>query len=250
MGNSKTRAKDREGVAAFRNMRLVVVGGSGYVGTRIMRAALMRGVNVASVSRRGKPHTDVAQSLEGAEWISADVEDDEQLAGAVSGADAVISCLGAFGSNEFMRRINGDANAKIAAASFKAAVSRYVYISAAPFGPIESIIPGYFEGKRAAEAAVSHHFGANGTVLRPGMVYGSRRVSESLSIPLQVVGAPLAALFGSQPVSALASRLGWLGAPLVPPSSVDEVATAAVEAALGSSCLTGECCLHSYAPSR
>ena len=35
------------------------------------------------------------------------------------------------------------------------------------------VIPGYFEGKRIAEAAVNQEFGADGAILQPGMVYGT-----------------------------------------------------------------------------
>jgi len=210
----------------------MVVGGSGFVGTRILRAALRQGVQVTSVSRSGSPPADVASSLPGVNWVAADVEDPAQLKAAVQNTDAVISCLGAFGSDAFMRRINGEANAAIAAASAEAGVERFVYVSAAPFGPIEKVLPGYFWGKRFAEAAVATHFGSRGTVLQPGMVYGTRRITASISLPLGLIGAPLEFVFGSAPVRALATRLGWLGAPLAPPISVDALAKAAVAAAV------------------
>jgi len=219
--------------------RLVVVGGSGYVGSHIMRAALARGASVASVSRRGKPVASVSPPLDRAEWISADVQDSAALQNAMKGADAVISCLGAFGSNEFMRRVNGEQNEKIISAAAAGGVERFVYISAAPFGPIEKLIPGYFEGKRAAEAAVSKHFGDRGTVIQPGMVYGTRHVSKHVSIPLGIIGWPMSIFFQSSPVRGLANTLGRWGLLLVPPSSVEEVASTAVAAALGTNAENG-----------
>ena len=216
-------------------MKLAVVGGTGFVGSRVLRAALSHGMRVASVTRSGTPPPDVAEALRGVSWLAADAQDERALESALVGADAVISCVGAFGSNAYMRRINGNANASIAAAARAAGASQFVYVSAAQFGAVERLPPlrGYFEGKRAAEEAVGKHFAASGTVLRPGMVYGSRRLSARVSLPLGLAGAPLAALFGSGPVRALAAALGPIGGVLVPPVHVDALAAAAIDAARG-----------------
>ena len=74
--------------------RLVVVGGTGFVGTRVVRAALSQGLRVASVSRSGKLIRD-DPTLAGAEFLAADVEDKASLRRVLDGADAVVSCLGA-----------------------------------------------------------------------------------------------------------------------------------------------------------
>jgi len=215
--------------------RLVVVGGSGYIGTRIMRKALAQGLRVASVSRTGVPPSDVAQSLPGAEWLTADAQDASSLSRALEGADAVISTVGAFGSHSTMLEINGHANANIARTAASAGAKRFSYISAADFGPLERLPPlrGYFEGKRLAEKAVSANFGANGAILRPGMVHGSRRVNERISLPLHWLGIPMQLIFESSPVRSLAKLLpGGVGKLLTPPSAVDDVAAAAIQAVM------------------
>lgn len=74
--------------------RLVVIGGTGFVGTRVVRAALAQGLRVASVSRSGKLLRD-DPTLAGAEFLAADVEDKESLRRVLDGADSVVSCLGA-----------------------------------------------------------------------------------------------------------------------------------------------------------
>ncbi|KAL9992456.1 putative NAD(P)-binding domain, NAD(P)-binding domain superfamily [Helianthus debilis subsp. tardiflorus] len=88
--------------------RLVVLGGSGFVGSAICKAAVSRGIEVISLSRSGRP-----SSLDSWEdqvsWITGDafyVNWDEVL----PGATAVISTIGGFGSEEQMQRINGEAN--------------------------------------------------------------------------------------------------------------------------------------------
>lgn len=50
----------------------------------------------------------------------ADVFDDEKWAGELEGAIGVVSTIGAFGSNEFMEKICGDANIKAAETAKKA----------------------------------------------------------------------------------------------------------------------------------
>jgi len=103
-------------------VRLLVVGGSGYLGSRIVRQALKAGHAVTSLSRRGRPTDTVtpASELAGAEWIAGDVTDSAAVASAVDKADAVITTLGVFGSNAYMRSINGDANIAIARAAKEA----------------------------------------------------------------------------------------------------------------------------------
>lgn len=167
-------------------MRLVVFGGTGFIGTRVLRHALASGLRVASVSRSGQPMSP-DPSLHGVEWLKGDVEDKADLSRVLDGADSVISCIGAFGSNDFMRRINGHANVGLAEAAAGAGVRRFAYISAAVFRPVAAVAPGYFDGKRIAEEGVAKHFGADGAILRPPAVYGSRQVSASVSIPIGLV---------------------------------------------------------------
>lgn len=47
-------------------------------------------------------------------------------------------------------------------------------------------------GKRKAEAAALAEFPGRSTILRPGMIHGTRRLPGSgFSLPLGLVGAPL-----------------------------------------------------------
>ena len=206
---------------ARNSMRLVVFGGTGFVGTRVVKAALAAGLRVTAVSRSGKPSREDAE-LAGAEFVAADVlQGGERMERTLEGADAVISCVGAFGSQQFMRRANGDANVLIAESARAAGVGRMAYISVQPFRPVEALLRGYFEGKREAEAAVSAHFGAAGAILRPGVIFGSGRVPSLL-------GTPVGALLETAPLRHLALSLGPLGELLTPWLRVEDVALAAV----------------------
>eukprot|EP00322_Chrysochromulina_rotalis_P014715 CAMPEP_0115867862 /NCGR_PEP_ID=MMETSP0287-20121206/20985_1 /TAXON_ID=412157 /ORGANISM="Chrysochromulina rotalis, Strain UIO044" /LENGTH=406 /DNA_ID=CAMNT_0003322477 /DNA_START=41 /DNA_END=1261 /DNA_ORIENTATION=+ len=216
--------------------RVLVVGGSGFVGTRVLRSALSKGLSVASLSRNGAPASAAADaSLAGVEWLKADaLAGGAPLREAISGCDAVISCLGAFGSNDFMHRINGDANAALAEVAAAEGVNRFVFVSADEIRPVSRAMAaagyeGYYNGKLTAEAAVTHHFGPNGLILRPGPIYGTRTVSASISIPIGAVGVPLTMLFETSPIRALAAALPMnLGDLFMPWVSVDDVADAAV----------------------
>ena len=223
--------------------RVLVVGGSGFVGSHVVRTALSHGgLRVASVSRTGQPATAVSE-LEGAEWLQGDVSNPDDLRRVLAEVDGVVSCLGGFGTNGAMRALNGEANAALAQAAAASGVKRFAYVSAAPsrlfesFGPIGHggplpvwwpFGPGYFEGKRIAEAAVGKHFGSSGLALRPGFVYGSMEEAGRLWKAPALVGAPLEAIFSAGMVRGLARTLGPLGDLLAPPASVGDVASAAV----------------------
>jgi uncharacterized protein YbjT (DUF2867 family) len=112
--------------------KIVVLGGNGYVGSRIVASAMKKAASVVSVSRTGAPPKWVAPAAGGGgsvKWHSADVLDAGSWAGELAGAEAVVSCIGAFGSNEFMEKINGDANILAVSEALKAGVTRFVYLS-------------------------------------------------------------------------------------------------------------------------
>nr|KJB25241.1 hypothetical protein B456_004G182300 [Gossypium raimondii] len=190
-------------VADVRNERIVVLGGSGFVGSAICKAAVSKGIEVISLSRSGRP-TYSGSWVDQVNWVPGDVfyaNWDEVLVGAT----AVVSTLGGFGSEEQMKRINGEANV--------------VAVSAAKDF-----------GKRKAESEVLSKYPNSGVVLRPGFIYGKRRV-DGFELPLDLVGEPLERILSAvenftKPLNALpASDLI-----LVPPVSVDDVAYAVVNA--------------------
>ena len=112
--------------------KIVVLGGNGYVGSRIVASAMKRAASVVSVSRSGAPPTWVAPAMVGGgsvKWHSGDVLDPGSWTGELAGAEAVVSCIGAFGTNEFMEQINGDANILAVSEALKAGVTRFVYLS-------------------------------------------------------------------------------------------------------------------------
>lgn len=66
--------------------------------------------------------------------MQADVFDVAAWRDQLQGAVGVISCLGAFGSNDFMQKICGDSNITVFNEAAKAGVARAAFISVHEYG--------------------------------------------------------------------------------------------------------------------
>ncbi|CAI5511719.1 unnamed protein product [Closterium sp. Naga37s-1] len=230
-GESSARAahmgwSEADRISEKQRSRIVVMGGNGFVGSAICRNAIGRGIEVASVNRSGQPNRSEAWIKE-VEWIKGDALNPSSWKQHLQGATGVVSCVGAFGSTEWMRRINGDANVGIVNVAKEEGVARFVFISAHDVGLPPSVLRGYYEGKKAAEAAVLTNYPNTGVVLRPAMIHGTRSVG-AYQLPLSLIGAPLELAFKNLP---FLSRLPLIGPALVPPVPVSAVASVAIRAA-------------------
>lgn len=84
-------------------IKVVVIGGSGYVGRQICQQAVVRGHFVTSVNLRGKP-----AALENEEWadkvtwLKADVFKPDEWDAVISADTTVVASVGALGSAETM----------------------------------------------------------------------------------------------------------------------------------------------------
>lgn len=179
--------------------KIVVFGGSGFVGSKICQQAIESGADVTSVSRSGKPSFAAQSSWANeVEWVRSDAAHDEGMwKEALSGATGVVSTIGAFGSNEFMYKLCGEVNMKLMEAAKKEGLKRFAFISVHDFAfpggwqAQNFLLKGYFQGKRDAEAKLFETFPETGVALRPGFIYGTR-YTGGMSIPLGLVGVPLA----------------------------------------------------------
>ena len=250
---------------------VLVVGGTGFVGGAVCRSALRHGLVVTSLSRTGcspyegsrvrdERHTEWTRRVR---WRRGDVLDrsDQQWAKqllpsaaptasataaadsaalAVPPVDAVVSCVGGFGSVAHMRRVNGDANiAVFEAASACQSVRRVGFVSAFHYQLPGVLQRGYMEGKLAAEASLASLLGGTregreraAVVSQTGFLYGSRYLrSLGVHLPLQLLGAPLGLLTDNAVVAAIRhSVLGPLLTPaLLPPVSVDALSDLLIE---------------------
>uniref|UniRef100_A0A2P2JMP7 Uncharacterized protein MANES_16G133500 n=1 Tax=Rhizophora mucronata TaxID=61149 RepID=A0A2P2JMP7_RHIMU len=206
--------------------KLLVLGGNGFVGSNVCREALNRGLSVASLSRSGRSsiHDSWANTVI---WHQGNLLSPDSWKEALNGVTAVISCVGGFGSKSYMYKINGTANMNAILAASDKGIKRFVYISAADFGVANYLLQGYYEGKRAAEMELMMKFPYGGVILRPGFIYGTRKVG-SLKIPLDLIGSPLEMVL--QRLKPL-NQLPLVGPIFTPPVSVTAVAKLAVRAA-------------------
>ncbi|CAK9194899.1 unnamed protein product [Sphagnum troendelagicum] len=141
--------------------KLLVLGGNGFVGTHVCQEALTRHVPVVSISRSGRPAAaahDHHPWMNDVNWVQGDILHPERWKHALQEVSAVISCVGAFGSNQTMLKINGEANIAAINAASESGVTRFVYISAVDYGLPSFVLGGYFKGKKAAEEALLRKF--------------------------------------------------------------------------------------------
>ncbi|XP_016573305.2 uncharacterized protein At1g32220, chloroplastic isoform X2 [Capsicum annuum] len=222
-------------VADVKTERIVVIGGSGFVGSAICKAAVSRGIEVISLSRSGRPSYS-GSWVDQVTWMTGDVfyaNWDELLVGVT----AVVSTLGGFGSDEQMQRINGEANVVVVNAAKDYGIPKFILISVHDYNlPSFLLQSGYFKGKRRAESEVLSKFPSSGVVLRPAFIYGKRKVN-GVEIPLDLIGEPVEKLLRAtesfiKPLNSLpASDLV-----LAPPVSVDDVAYAVINAIKDDDC--------------
>lgn len=206
--------------------KVLVFGGNGYVGTHICKEALARSIPVASLSRSGRPSGVPEPWTSEVEWVKGDLFHPSQWRHTLDDISAVISCVGGFGSNEQMHRINGAANVQAIRAASQAGVDRFVFISAHDFGLPSFFLRGYYAGKRAAEDELLAKFPYSGVILRPGFIHGVRQVGK-VKLPLNAIGSPLEILLKHKAIS----QVPVLGKLLVPPVKVATVAKVAVRSA-------------------
>jgi uncharacterized protein YbjT (DUF2867 family) len=110
-------------------VRVLVAGGTGAVGQRVVARLLARGVAVRTLSRDPRR----AQRLRGVDVRLGDATDEATLDGVMHGIDAVISCLGASVAMGFAERrsyaaVDCAANLTLLTAAERAGVARFVYL--------------------------------------------------------------------------------------------------------------------------
>lgn len=203
--------------------KLIVFGGNGFVGSQVTKVALLSGWTVVVACRSGSPKFAKNEPwVNQVQYASVDALSRPQVKELFESHPdtvAVISCVGALTTDAVeARRMNGDATINMAAiASQHQNVQKFVFVSAADLKPVNSLLHGYYHGKRAAEGALIENLKSRSVILRPAMIYGSS------ATPLALVGAPLRAIL--QPLQSFVPLTI-----LTPPISVDEVASAAVYA--------------------
>ena len=173
--------------------RVLVLGGSGFVGRQVCEQLARLGWHITVPTRRAVNAARV-QSLPGLTVIEANVHHEADLARLMPGHDAVVNLVAVLhGSEERFESVHVDLPGKIASAMKKAGVHRLVHISALGADPQG---PSMYQRSKARGETVLHNAGLQLTVLRPSVIFGAEDKFLNLFADLQAV-APFMPLAGS-----------------------------------------------------
>ena len=173
--------------------RVLVLGGSGFVGRQVCEQLARLGWHITVPTRRAVNAARV-QSLPGLTVIEANVHQEADLARLMPGHDAVVNLVAVLhGSEERFESVHVDLPGKIASAMKKAGVQRLVHISALGADPQG---PSMYQRSKARGETVLHNSGLQLTVLRPSVIFGAEDKFLNLFADLQAV-APFMPLAGS-----------------------------------------------------
>ena len=241
-------AEEPDNNSRFEGVRQVtVVGGTGFVGSRVCQILAEQGVTVRSISKSGT----VPKWCRDADWTNqvtwSAVDLLNSTPEAVDAAmgetpDAVVSCVGVIGTDpEILKQGNGDANV----AAFESAKRRgakraaFISVSSELLACREDFLPefmgSYFDGKEAAELAAADAVGPDAvTILKPTFVYGGNSFGINPPRVTADYGAIIDQLLSLPPIQICADLLpGMVKVALRPPVFVETLAGACAAAALG-----------------
>ena len=161
---------------------VTVVGGSGFVGSRVCQILADKGATVTSLSKSGT----APKWAQGEPW-SKDItwntvdlltSSESELDKCLGKPDAVISCVGAIGTDpDILLKGNGQANVNVFESAQRAGVKSVAYVSvssevsACKENWLPEFFSNYFEGKDMAEAAAKAVCD-DVTIVRPTFIYG------------------------------------------------------------------------------
>lgn len=155
-------------------MKVVVAGGTGFIGRYLVRALLDSSHEVTVLSRSGR--TSGIPQLAGAAATSADVTQAASLRGKLDGADAVVGVVTFpnYPAEVPRKQITFDnydrqGTENLLAESKSAGVKNYLYISGAGADPASPVA--WYRAKGRAEVALKAS-GLDYSILRPSWAYG------------------------------------------------------------------------------
>jgi putative NADH-flavin reductase len=135
-------------------MKIAVAGATGRTGRHVVEQAVARGDDVIALARH--PET-LAQRGPGVAVAAADVLDRAAVAGALAGADAVVSALG-IGASRQPTAVYSEGTANILSAMGAHGITKLTVISAVPAGP-RAELP--FMQRRVMIPVLERFFGAS-----------------------------------------------------------------------------------------
>ena len=146
-------------------MKIALTGGTGFVGSHLLDAALAAGHRVVALTRRAQPERD------GVDWVMGDLGTREALEQLVDGADAIIHVAGTISAASAAAFEKGNVTGTLAmlAAATAGGVRRFVHVSSlAAREPKLSL----YGGSKAKAEELVHSSGLDWAIVRPPAVYG------------------------------------------------------------------------------
>ena len=175
--------------------KVLVVGGTGFVGTQVCKKLLSQGLQV-TVPTRDRSHAAHLQALPGLSLLELDVHDEAALRQAVAGHDAVVNLVAILhGDQAAFDKVHVALPQKLARACRAAGVKRVVHISAlGADGQNPGSAPSmYLRTKGQGEAVLIEAAGAGAqtafdlTILRPSVIFGAQDKFLNVFAKLQKV---------------------------------------------------------------
>src|SRR5438874_9908002 len=146
-------------------MRLAITGGTGFVGSHLIDAALAAGHEVQALARREQPQRDRVL------WVSGSLDDRDALERLVGDADAIVHVAGVISARDAAAFEHGNVTGTLAmlAAATAGGVHRFIHVSS--LAAREPKLSLYGASKAKAEALVRSS-GLDWAIVRPPAVYG------------------------------------------------------------------------------
>jgi uncharacterized protein YbjT (DUF2867 family) len=150
---------------------ILVTGGTGFVGPRIVHALREREQPVRAIIRRPRDRSTATLASWGAELVPGDMGDAASLRRAVEGAEVVVHLVSIRqGSDEDFRRVMDRGTRDLVAAAKEAGVRRFVLMSALGTSEETKDLVPYYRSKWEMEQAVVGS-GIEYVIFRPSFVF-------------------------------------------------------------------------------
>ena len=152
-------------------MKVFVTGGTGFVGSEVLRQLVAANYEVRVLMRRGSEGKLAVR--DGVEICCGDATEKASLVEALAGCDAVIHLVGIIrefpGQGITFERLHAEATGNVLAAAQAQGVRRYLHMSANGTGPAGA--SNYHRSKWQGECAVRNS-GLDWTIFRPSLIFG------------------------------------------------------------------------------
>ncbi|RDC60898.1 NADH:ubiquinone reductase (H(+)-translocating) [Alteripontixanthobacter maritimus] len=148
---------------------VVLMGGSGFVGTHVAQALLERGARLRIAARHPeqafklKPLANLGQL----QFVRCDATNEQSIVRTIDGADTVVNLIGSFDGD--LMQLMGEAAGVMARAATETGTSAFVQISAIAANADSEAE--YSRAKALGEKLVRQQFPA-ATILRPSIIFG------------------------------------------------------------------------------